>query len=235
MNTRTKRFMHAVLGEGRDAAESPETVRRAGLPHGGFQLRSMRVWPFGDQTGMRIVAVESPATCGGERLGELVISACFGGGLAEPELAAGLDLQLPPVEPDRVAGRSEHLLGQLVSPETTPETRGTVEVDFAELLPQGPGFGLVRFGIVKLRARVAWAVDGRHVLHFERQMPTGWPGGKHHETDESAISGRTGRVAGRASVCFGVPVLTDDRTCVVECDVNGLDQALGALKALARG
>ena len=89
------------------------------------------------------------------------------------------------------------------------------------------------FGLVELRARVPWCVDGRHVLLFHRQMPTGWPGGDHHEADGSALSGRTAAVTGPATVYLGVPVLTADRTKVYQADVLGLETALGWMRGVA--
>ena len=102
---------------------------------------------------------------------------------------------------DRVAGRSDHLLGQLVSQETASGIRGTVQVDFAERLPQGAH----AFGIVKLRARVPWAADGRHVLHFHGQTPTGRPEAPREEEDESAFTSMEWGVPTDAYVYFGLP------------------------------
>ena len=87
---RTKCFMRAVLGEGRDLGIGAVPVPDPGFPFGRFKIRSVREWPFGEQTGMRLVAVQTPATCAGERLGELVLTACYGGGLAQAELGVGL-------------------------------------------------------------------------------------------------------------------------------------------------
>ena len=89
------------------------------------------------------------------------------------------------------------------------------------------------FGLVELRAWVPWCVDGRHVLLFHRQMPTGWPGGDHHEADGSALSGRTAAMTGPATVYLGVPVLTADRTKVYQADVLGLETALGWMREVA--
>lgn len=78
-------------------------------------------------------------------------------GLAAPELQVGLDLLLPPVDLDRVSGKSDHLLGQFVSPDNAPATRDTVQVHFHEDLPAG----VQSFGLIKPRARIPWCVDGR--------------------------------------------------------------------------
>lgn len=62
---------------------------------------------------MRAAVVEWSALCGkpGEERSRLVLVACYGGELAAPEVSVGLDLRLPSVDPDRVPGRSDHLLG----------------------------------------------------------------------------------------------------------------------------
>ena len=230
MNGRTKRFMRAVLGEGRNLGTEAVRDPNPGFPFGRFDIRSVREWPFGEQAGMRLVAVQTPAMCTGERLGELVLTACYGGGLAQTELGVGLDLRLPSVDPDRVAGRSDHLLGQLVSQETASGTRGTVQVDFAERLPQGAH----TFGIVKLRARVPWAADGRHVLHFHRQTPDGRTEAPHEEEDESALTGMTWPIPADTHMCLGLPLLTDDRTCMIEVEVGYLDYVLRWMQRIAR-
>ena len=130
-------------------------------------------------------------------------------------------------------GRSDHLFGQLVAPETAletaPATRDTVQVDFHEELPDA----VQGFGLVKRRARVPWCVGGRHVLLFHRQMPTGWPESPHVEADESALSGRTAAVTGPTTVYLGMPLPTADRTKVYQVDVLGPELALGWMREVA--
>ena len=132
MNTRDKRFAHAVLGDGCDVSPLASSV----LPAGSFQLRSFREWPFGTAKGMRSLVVEAPTVSGDagekEAAGSFVVVASHGGGLAATEVQVGLDLRLRGVDTGRVWGKSEHLLGELVSPETAPATRHTVQVDFHE-------------------------------------------------------------------------------------------------------
>ena len=104
-----------------------------------------------------------------------------------------------------------------------------MQVDFHEELPDE----VQGFGLVELRARVPWCGDGRHVLLFHRQMPTGWPEAPHVVGDESALSGRTATVTGPAPVYLGVPALTADRTKVYQVDVLGLETALGWMPEVA--
>ncbi len=96
--------MHAVLGDGRVVPGGPAPPVTPALPVGGFQFRSFREWVFGTHAGMRAAVVEWAALCGkpGEERSRLALIACYGG---------GLDLRLPSVDPDRVPGRSDHLLG----------------------------------------------------------------------------------------------------------------------------
>ena len=155
----------------------------------------------------------------------------MGGGLAASELTAGLDLWLPEAWPDELLNRSDHLLGQLIAPETNPpEKRNTVQVGFAEDFRGGTGES---FGLVKLRAKVPWRHGRRHVLLFHRQMPTDWPKSPHVEADGSALSGRAAAVTGPAPVCLGVPVLPADRTKVYRVDVLGWETALGWMREVA--
>lgn len=184
---------------------------------------------------MRSLVVEAPAVSGDggeeETAGSFVVVASHGGGLAATEVQVGLDLRLRGVDTGRVWGKSEHLLGQLVSPETAPATRHTVQVDFHEQLPAD----VQSFGLVKLRARVPWRDDGRHLLSFHRQMPKGWPEAPHVEADESALSGRTAAVTGPAHLYFGLPFLTADRTKVLKADVTALEIVLAWMRETVRG
>ena len=95
-----------------------------------------------------------------------------------------------------------------------------MQVELTEHLPDGEA----SFGLVKLRGKILWQAEGHHVLRFHRQMPTGWPGGDHHEADESALTGRTAPVGGGAKLYLGVPILTADRMQVLGFDVGGLEQ-----------
>ena len=78
----------------------------------------------------------------------------------------------------------------------------------------------------KLRGRVVWQAEGHHILRFHRLMLVGWPEGNHHEADESALTGRTAAVGRGATLCFGVPLLTADRTLVYSTTVDALDEVL---------
>ena len=118
---------------------------------------------------MRAAVVEWAALCGkpGEERSRLALIRVLRRG-ARPSVAfggpgPGARKVRPPA---RVA---------VVAPETAPATRDTVQVDFHEELPDE----VQGFGLVKLRARVPWREDGRHVLLFHRQMPTGWPEAPH--------------------------------------------------------
>ena len=93
-------------------------------------------------------------------------------------------------------GKSEHLIGQLVSPETAPATKNTVQVDFTERLTPGTE----SFGLAKLRGRILWQAGSRHIIRFHRQMPKGWPEPPHVETDESAFTGRTAPILAPAPI-----------------------------------
>ena len=146
-------------------------------------------------------------------------------------LRVGLDLRLRGVDPERVWGKSDHLPGQLVAPEPAPAKLHTVQVSFHEQLPAD----VQSFGLVKLRARVPWRDDGRHLLSFHRQMPTGWPEPPHDEADESALSGRTAAVTGPAHLYFGLPFLTADRTKVLKVGVNALEIVLAWMREAAQG
>ena len=85
---------------------------------------------------------------------------------------------------------------------------------------------------MKLRARVPWRDDGRHLLSFRRQMPKGWPESPHVEADESALPGRTHPVTGAtAAVYFGLPFLTADRTKVLKAGVTALHTVIGSMRA----
>ena len=55
-------------------------------------------------------------------------------------------------------------------------------------------------------------------------MPTGWPEGDYHEADESALTGRTEPVGGRAKLYLGVPMLTSERVLVLGFDVGALER-----------
>ena len=99
-------------------------------------------------------------------------------------------------------------------------------MDFAEHLPAG----VTSFGLVKLRGRVVWQAGGHHILRFHRQMPVGWPEGDFHEADESALSGRTAAVGRGATLRFGVPLLTPERTLVYSTTVDALDEVLAWMR-----
>ena len=178
---------------------------------------------------MRTYRVEArePDTGAGHAL---VLTASLGPGITGVEVSVGLDLRLPEVDIDNVFGRSDHLVGQLVSPETAPATKDTVQVDLTERLPKGEA----TFGLVKLRGKILWQAGGHHVLRFTRQMPTGWPGGNHHEADESAISGRTAPLGGGAKLYLGVPMLTADRVQVLGFDVGGLERVVAWTQDVSR-
>ena len=224
MNAQDRRFLHGALLEG----------PRTGLPQAsdgsfpaGSSLHYLATceWPFGAHKGMRTVVVKTareyrPTTA-------FVLTASWGGGLAGVELSAGLELALPALDVAHVYNEAHRLIGQLYAPETAPATLDTVQVDFAEALPAGA----TSFGLVKLRGRVVWQSEGHHILRFHRQMPVGWPEGDHHEADESALTGRTAGV-GSASLRFGVPLLTPDRTMVWSTTVDGLDEVLAWLRGL---
>ena len=81
----------------------------------------------------------------------MVLTASFGGNLTGIELSVGLDLDLPPQDTAQVFGASEHLIGQLVAPESAPATKHTVQLDFRERLEPG----IESFGLTKLLAAFA--------------------------------------------------------------------------------
>ena len=199
------------------------------FPREAGQLRSFGVLkrPFGAHKGARTRVVKTAYGASSRPQTDFVLTATHGGGLAGVELSAGLELALPALDVAHVYNEAHRLIGQLYAPETAPATLDTVQVDFAEDLPAGA----TSFGLVKLRGRVVWQSEGHHLLRFHRQMPVGWPEGDHHEADESALTGRTAGV-GSASLRFGVPLLTPDRTMVWTTTVDGLDEVLAWLRGL---
>ena len=218
MNARDKRFLCGVLGQG-----VPFYTSRLGeFPGPGrtqWRLAGACERSHGTGAGVRTYRVESrePDT-GADHA--LVLTASLGPGITGVEVSVGLEMNLPAVDVDDVFGKSEHLVGQLVSPETAPATKDTVQVEFTEYLPDGEA----TFGLVKLRGKILWQAGGHHVLRFTRQMPTGWPEGDYHEADESALTGRTEPVGGRAKLYLGVPMLTHDRVQVLGFDVGALER-----------
>lgn len=248
-----RRFVHAVLGEGARVHVPDDETRIDGVPpstrpagpvdalpraQNWFPPNpDVRHWPFPPHAGMRTACLRLPAT-GGPRddvsvtPDAFVLVGAWGGGLAAIELAAGLDLWLPEAWPDELLNRSDHLLGQLIAPETNPpEKRNTVQVRFAEDF--GAAAGTESFGIVKLRGKVVWRHGRRHVLLFHRQMPTGWPDPAHPEADESALTGRTAALPLAARIWLGLPMLTHDRTRVLEVQIGGLVGAAAWIRARA--
>ena len=87
---------------------------------------------------------------------------------------------------------------------------------------------------MKLRARVPWRDDGRHLLSFHRQMLAGWPEAPHVEADESALSGRTAAVTGPIHLYFGLPFLTADRTKVLKVDGVALEIIIAWMREAAQ-
>lgn len=136
-----------------------------------------------------------------------------------------------------VFGKSDHLIGQLVAPETAQATRNTVQIDFAERLTPGT----TSFGLAKLRGRILWQAGARHILRFHRQMPKGWPVPPHDETDESAFTGRTEPMqppayqARGSRVVFGVPILTPDHRKTIEVSIDALTTTVAWLREHATG
>lgn len=158
---------------------------------------------------------------------DFVLTATTGGGLAAPELGVGLALHFDDMDVERVFGRSDHLIGHLHAPETAPATKDTVQIHFAEDLPEGnPSFGRV-----KVRGKLLWQSGGRHVLRITRQMPVGWPQGDHHEADESALTGRNGVCGVNAQLHFGIPYLTPDGVFWKRALVEGMHEVTAALGA----
>ena len=223
MNAQDRRFVRAILGNA-PHVEAPDSVGNFGTP--GSWNQAYR-WPFAAEAGQQSTVYRSDM--GGDDA--LVLTRIEGGGLAAPELGVGLDLALADVDVDveKVYGRSSHLLGHLHAPETAPATKDTVQIHFAEDLPDGnPSLGLV-----KVRGKLLWRDGGRHVLRVIRQMPVGWPGGDHHEADESAFTGRNGVCGEGASLHFGIPYLTPDRVLWRSAGITGLHEVTAALGAQA--
>lgn len=220
MNTQDKRFLAAVLGDG-CSAHFPDERKALGS----FTLMRSIEWPFPPHAGIRSFAVRSlsPPTPPYERL---ILSASWGGDIAGTELSVGLDLALEPHETNDVFGKSEHLIGQLVAPETAPAKQNTVQIDFAERLPPGTE----SFGLAKLRGRILWQAGARHILRLHRQMPTGWPEPPHVETDESALTGRIAICGAGSSIRLGIPILTPDRRKVIEMAISDLTPSLAWLR-----
>lgn len=190
MNAQDRRFVRAVLGEGEQASAHDRI--------GDFGNLAYR-WSLGPDAGQQTTVYRSYMGEGSH----LLLTATTGGGLAAPEICVGLDLRLDDIDVERVYGRSAHLIGHLHAPETAPATKDTVQIHFAEDLPDdNPSFGLV-----KVRGKLLWQYGERHVLRITRQMPVGWPGGDHHEVDESAFTGREGLCDNGAKIHFGIPYL----------------------------
>ena len=228
MNTQDKRFLAAALGDGR-GADLPEEE----LGPTDFNLAHSLQWPFAPHAGIRSLTVHSVARRS-PPFERLVLTASWGGDLTGIELSVGLDLALEALDTSDVFGKSEHLIGQIVSPETAPATRSTVQIDFAESLTPGAE----SFGLAKLRGRILWQAGSRHIIRIHRQMPAGWPDGDHHEIDESAITGRSAPLPERSrpgrtvpcSILLGVPILTPDRRKVVSVSVSNLVPTLAWLR-----
>ena len=150
MDTQDKRFLAAVLGDGRQTS-SPLDRQALGNPGiGGFTLGNALEWPFAPHAGIRSLFIYYRRD--GPPYERLVLTACWGGDITGTELSVGLDLALEPMDTGDVFGKSEDLIGQLVSPETAPATRNTVQLDFTERLTPGTA----SFGLAKLRARILW-------------------------------------------------------------------------------
>ena len=113
-------------------------------------VRRVLEWPFAPHAGIRSVTVHS-ATRNSEPYTRMVLTASFGGDLTGIELSVGLDLDLPPQDTAQVFGASEHLIGQLVAPESAPATKHTVQLDFRERLEPG----IESFDLTKLLASFA--------------------------------------------------------------------------------
>ena len=152
MNARDKRFLCGVLRQG-----VPFYTSRLGEFPGRTQWRLAGACErsHGTGAGVRTYRVESrePDT-GADHA--LVLTASLGPGITGVEVSVGLELHLPAVDVDDVFGKSEHLVGQLVSPETAPATKDTVQVELAEYLPDSEA----TFGLVNLRGKVLWQAGG---------------------------------------------------------------------------
>ena len=73
------------------------------------------------------------------------------------------------------------------------------------------------------------------MLRITRQMPVGWPGGDHHEADESAFTRRAGACDYVTKLHFGIPYLTPDRVLWKRAWVTGLHEVAAKLGAQAGG
>ena len=231
MNTQDKRFLAAVLGEGIRGDHPPGMAALGEPDNGGFLLGGSLEWPFAPHAGIKSL-ITLTRSFRRPYQEHLVLTASWGGDITGTELSVGLDLTLDPMNTSDVFGKSDHLIGQLVAPETAQATRNTVQVDFAERLTPGT----TSFGLAKLRGRILWQAGARHILRFHRQMPKGWPEAPHVETDESAITGRTdpihppahGQLESR--ILLGIPFLTPDRRKIVDVNISRLATALAWLR-----
>ena len=238
MNTQDKRFLAAVLGEG-ISGDHPPGMTDLGAPgNGGFSFGGSLEWPFAPHAGIKTLITLTRSFRRPDQE-HLILTASWGGDLTGTELSVGLDLDLEPQDTNDVFGKSDHLVGQLVAPETAQATRNTVQIEFAERLTPGT----TSFGLAKLRGRILWQAGSRHILRIHRQMPIGWPGGDHHETDESAFTGRTEPMQPRAHTyrargsraVFGVPILTPDRRKTIEVSIDALTTTVAWLREHAAG
>ena len=233
MNTQDKRFLAAALGDGYEAAYPPG---RAVL--GQYTLAHSLEWPFAPHAGIRSFTIHYPTHGAPPPSARLILVASWGTGITGTELSIGLDLNMEPMDTNDLFGKAERLIGQIVSPETAPATKNTVQIDFAERLTPGAE----TFGLAKLRARILWQAGSRHILRIHRQMPAGWPDGNHHETDESAFTGRTAPLPAidtpaESRPCYvilGVPMLTPTRRKIFEIAVSDLVPSLAWLRENAR-
>ena len=219
MDARDKRFLCGVLRQGVPFGTEP----LVDFPYHRTSWRLVAACrrTHGEEAGVWTYCVETREPDTGANHA-LVLTASVGPGITGVEVSVGLDLRLPAVDVEDLFNKSGHLIGQLVSPETAPATKDTVQVELTEYLPDGGA----TFGLVKLRGKILWQAGGHHVLRFHRQMPTGWPGGDHHEADESALTGRTAPVGGGAKLYLGVPMLTAERLQVLGFYVGGLEQVV---------
>ena len=80
-----------------------------------------------------------------------------------------------------------------------------------------------------------WRQGGRHVIRITRQMPVGWPGGGHHEADESALTTRAGPCGYEDKIHFGIPYLTPDRVLWRQAGIWKMHEVAAALGAQAGG
>ena len=221
MNTPDKRFLAGVLGKGvweGFSGQFPE-------PYKLWTYLGNRRWPWRPHAGNYTALVRNSP--GASSCFALVAS--WGGDVTGIEITAGLDVRLPSMELDSVYGKADRLLGQLPAPETAPATKDTVQIHFAEHLPDGEA----SFGLAKVRGRLLWSDGTRHVLRIHRQMPIGWPGGDHHEADESALTGRSAAVGPDARLDFGLPWLTDDGVYLLAASIQRLDRVLAWMRTLA--